>query len=83
MTNSGDFSVRNPWWHAVATGGYPTAWAQLDPALRPAAESGITYFPDVVADLRPPMPCVIASRHSIDSFFANKSPRSGRSAVVT
>ncbi len=63
---------RNPWWHAVATGGDPTAWAQHDPALRPAAESGITYFPDVVADLRPPMLVLVRGPRRVGKSVAAK-----------
>ena len=63
---------RNPWWHAVATGGDPTAWAQHDPALRPAAESGIAYFPDVVADLRPPMLVLVRGPRRVGKSVAAK-----------
>ena len=45
---------------------------QHDPALRPAAESGITYFPDVVADLRPPMLVLVRGPRRVGKSVAAK-----------
>lgn len=63
---------RNPWWHAAATGADPVEWVQHDPALLAAADSGISYFPTVISDLKPPMLILLRGPRRVGKSVAAK-----------
>jgi uncharacterized protein len=42
---------RNPWWRAAVVTGSAAKWADHDPTLRMAAQSGIDYKPNILDDV--------------------------------